>query len=38
MRHLTYTVFLTLIMGIAGCPADTGGEADAGDGAEEMTM
>ncbi len=41
MRHLTLVVFLTLIMGFAGCGdmADTGGEADAGDGAvEEMTM
>ena len=41
MRHLTLVVFLTLIMGFAGCGdmADTGGEADAGDGAmDEMTM
>ena len=41
MRHLTLAVFLTLIMGFAGCGdmADTGGEADAGDGAmDEMTM
>ena len=41
MRHLTYTVFLILIMGFAGCGdmADTGGDAGAGDGAnEEMTM
>ena len=35
MRHLTLVVFLTLIMGFAGC----GDMADAGDGAmEEMTM
>ena len=41
MRHLTLMVFLTMIMGFAGCGdmADTGSEADAGDGAmEEMTM
>ncbi len=41
MRHLTLAVFLTLIMGFAGCGdmADTGGEADAGDGAmDETTM
>ena len=41
MRHLTLVIFLTLIMGFAGCGdmADTGGEADAGDGAmDEMTM
>lgn len=37
MRHLTYTVFLTLIMAFAGCgdTADTGGDADAGDAATE---
>ena len=41
MRHLTLVIFLTLIMGFTGCGdmADTGGEADAGDGAmDEMTM
>ncbi len=41
MRHLTLAVFLTLIMGFAGCgdTADTGGEAEAENGsAEEMTM
>ena len=39
MRHLTLVVFLTMIMGFAGCgdTADTGG--DAGDSAmEDMSM
>ena len=38
MRHLTLVVFLTMILGFAGCgdTADTGG--DAGDGAMEETM
>ena len=37
MRHLTLALFLTLIMGFAGCgdTADTGADADAGDGAAE---
>ena len=41
MRYLTLAVFLTLIMGFAGCgdAGDAGGDADAGDGAmEEMSM
>ena len=41
MRHLTLALFLTLIMGFAGCAdtADTGGDAGTGEGAtEEMTM
>ena len=41
MRYLTLAVFLTLIMGFAGCgdAGDAGGDADAGDGAmEETTM
>ncbi len=39
MRHLTLVVFLTMILGFAGCgdTADTGGDADAGDGAMEET-
>jgi len=37
MRHLTLVVFLTMILGFAGCgdTADTGG--DTGDGAMEET-
>lgn len=41
MRYLTLAVFLTLIMGFAGCgdAGDAGGGAGAGDGAmEEMGM
>ena len=38
MRYLTLAFFLTLVMGFAGCGdmAGDGGEADAGNGAEEM--
>lgn len=41
MRYLSLAFFLTLILGFAGCgdAGDTGGEADAGNGAaEEMAM
>lgn len=41
MRYLTLAVFLTLIMGFAGCgdAGDAGGDAGAGDGAmDETTM
>ena len=41
MRYLSLAFFLTLILGFAGCgdTADTGGDADAGNGAmEEMAM
>ncbi len=40
MRYLSLAVFLTLIMGFAGCDmAGDGGDSDAGNGAtDEMTM
>ncbi|MCY4361796.1 MAG: hypothetical protein OXE42_06395 [Gammaproteobacteria bacterium] len=39
MRYLTLAVFLTLIMGFAGCgdAGDAGGDADAGDAAMDET-